>query len=128
MKFTVEITKEELNAGAEYLDAIGTMVSTMTDIKPYSLVDKIKLMFGMEVTRKEGYIEYTVSNSKVIAIIDVPEDIVVDIMEIYRDITMDFVPSITMFIMAGKMINTKYEKRIEGLSNKIAESLVKEGV
>lgn len=128
MKFTVEITKEELNAGAEYLDAIGTMVSTMTDIKPYSLVDKIKLMFGMEVTRKEGYIEYTVSNSKVIAIIDVPEDIVVDIMEIYRDITMDFVPSITMFIMAVKMINTKYEKRIEGLSNKIAESLVKEGV
>lgn len=128
MKFTVEITKEELNAGAEYLDAIGTMVSTMTDIKPYSLVDKIKLMFGMEVTRKEGYIEYTVSNSKVIVIIDVPEDIVVDIMEIYRDITMDFVPSITMFIMAVKMINTKYEKRIEGLSNKIAESLVKEGV
>jgi hypothetical protein len=119
MKIILQMSTKELKAGAEYIDALQAITVAMGGSIELSTVDKIMLYLGKELSIRKGMLSYSLSKKNGISVeIDVPSEFVVDILELYRDVTNTMVPSIVGFIAAVTAITTTFEPRIQALSTK----------
>jgi len=119
MKITLQMSTVELNAGAEYVDALQAITVAMGGSVELSTVDKVMLYLGKELSVRKGMMMYSLSKKNGISVeIDVPAELVVDILELYRDVTNTMIPSIVGFISAINSIQTTFEPRINALVSK----------
>ena len=122
MKITLQMSTVELNAGAEYIDALQAITTAMGGSVELSTVDKVMLYLGKELSVRKGMMMYSLSKKNGISVeIDVPAELVVDIMELYRDVTNTMIPSIVGFISAVNSITTTFEPRGRALEAKYSD-------
>jgi hypothetical protein len=119
MQITLQMSTKELKAGAEYADALKAITVAMGGSIELSTVDKVMLYLGKELSIRKGMVMYSLSKKNGISVeINVPSEFVVDILEVYRDITNTMVPSIVGFISAVNAITSTFEPRINALVTK----------
>lgn len=119
MKITLQMSTVELNAGAEYVDALQAITVAMGGSIKLSTVDKVMLYLGKELSVRKGVMMYSLSKKNGISVeIDVPAEFVLDVLELYRDVTNTMIPSIVGFISAINSITTTFEPRIKALESK----------
>lgn len=119
MKVTLQMSTNELTAGASYIDALQAITVALGGDIEISTVDKVMFYLGKKVSIQKGMMRYSLSKEKGISVeIDVPEELVVDVMELYRDITNTMLPSIVGFISALTSISSTFEPRINALITK----------
>lgn len=119
MKLTLQMSTNELTAGASYIDAVQAITVALGGDIEISTVDKVMFYLGKKVSIQKGMMRYSLSKEKGISVeIDVPEELVVDVMELYRDIANTMLPSIVGFISALASISSTFEPRINALITK----------
>lgn len=119
MKITLQMSTVELNAGAEYAYALQAITVALGGSVEVSTVDKVMLYLGKELSIRKGMMMYSLSKKNGVSVeIDVPAELVVDIMELYRDVTNTMVPSIVGFISAINAISTAFKPRVDALAIK----------
>ena len=119
MKITLQMSTNELTAGASYVDALQAITVAMGGDIEISTVDKVLLYLGKELSVRKGMMMYSLSKKNGVSVeYDVPEELVVDVMELYRDVTNTMIPSIVGFISALSSIAKTFEPRIDALAMK----------
>ena len=113
------MSTNELTAGASYVDALQAITVAMGGDIEISTVDKVLLYLGKELSVRKGMMMYSLSKKNGVSVeYDVPEELVVDVMELYRDVTNTMIPSIVGFISALSSIAKTFEPRIDALAMK----------
>lgn len=109
------ITAKELSAGADYIDALEAISTALGANIEMSYKDKLNLFLGRTVVKGNEFYKLSIDKTGIVLTVDLSPELVIDIMDLYRDITLTMVPSVVGFITAMNSINTIHTPRIEAL-------------
>lgn len=118
MKASFTFSKAEIAAFADYHESVESLISVLSGTQiNLSMVDKLRLLCNLEVTKATKWYSYTISSIGVTITIELPEDLTVEILEVYKDAICGITPSVVGFISAIKTIvavsNEKLLKIVE---------------
>ncbi len=115
MKFTYTFTKEEIAAVAEVYGSMDDINELMT-LPKLGLKDLIMTELGQTVTKDlPPYGRMVVTKDEIEMIIEIPEEFVIEFLEIYADLITDVGGILVNTALAIKVLAKRYEKRFEKL-------------
>ena len=117
MKFQYSFTRKEIEAVAEIYGSIDE-INELMDMPKLGLKDLIMTELGQTVTKDlPPYGRMVVTKDKIEMIIEIPEELVVEFLEIYADLITDVGGILVSTALAIKLLAKRYEKRFEKLEN-----------
>ncbi len=115
MKFQYSFTRKEIEAVAEVYGSMDEL-NGLIDMPKVGLKDIILVQLGATVTKDlPPYGRMVVTKDEIQMIIEIPEELVVEFLEIYADLITDVGGILVSTALSVKLLAKRYEKRFEKL-------------
>jgi len=124
MKATLTISKNEILAGAGYIDSMNKIMEAFgAPAQELSLWEKTKVKFGAEVVKTSGPVSYGISEAGIAVAFDISEELVVDFFKLTTVTVEAFVPAVVAFIEASTKASLGLQEKYEEFGEKHAKEL-----